>query len=1023
MNGGIISMGSGALSMTGTVPVSGGTSNGVLLASTNITTTGAITLLGTSNSAGNNSYGTSLTVAFVANSPALLSITGTGGSGMSSHGVNIGADLSNIGPITITGIAGAGANSFGNFLDPNITTSGSVITIVGTTLLDTNTLLDSTNGGAVPTGANIIFSGSGSTIDASASGVQNLDIRAGTNGSVTFGGAIGSITRLGSLNIISAQTSSNAINIGSNITSTAFTISTVSPVTLTGSSAIDATPGAISFPSTISGTTSGGQNLTLITTLGTISFANNIGSASVPLGNILISSGAGLTFDTTINSINATSFTVAGAIPTTLNATGSTLTVDTSSGNGAIEFGGAVNGSRNLTLTAGSGSITFSGIVGGSTPIGALTVATTNVASGGFNINANINAASLLATSVTRTTLTSASTITTTNAITGVNFGSTIDGAFPFAIAAGAGPITLSGAIGSIAPLSSLTTTTTGSTVFGSTIETSGASGIQANGAAVSFNGNVTTTGTGPVAIVNSGLLTIPSGVTFNLDGSFTQTGSGNVSFGGTVNTSNDNISFLSPISLTANATLNSGSGATISIGSTVDGSFGFTIGAGSGSVLFQAPVGVSAPLSSLSVTAATIATQGNHIVSTGPMTYTGAVSISTNTSFINGGLLGGLVFNGSITGNFPLNIDGGYSTVSITGDDDTSAPLVMGPLGSHGGQISISSDLSVTLGGEILSQGGTAVTGTGGDGGSVSISSNDGSVSIHNVNTSGGGGTVTGGNGGNITISPSSVTTSGFPDGLIILNEDLSSGVDGNLVARGGAAVTPGTGGTILLSANRGVATKVATIVSSLAGNDVLIFGDRLIIGNHEAVTVLGDLSMNIDTSITLSDTVVLENLSFTTGTVFLLTHGSFQILSSFGTLYTTPSLHLLSGGLYSPTGEFIPSGPVNAFSLGLSPSDFRSLLLFGSTILNYDTTAPITPPVTVFVSLVPFQYAFYQLAVATAEMSDKLPIFEIFPYPSPNICRQNKHAKQCRFPEDPDVQEFRRWNFGYRDVIRPEY
>ena len=185
----------------------------------------------------------------------------------------------------------------------------------------------------------------------------------------------------------------------------------------------------------------------------------------------------------------------------------------------------------------------------------------------------------------------------------------------------------------------------------------------------------------------------------------------------------------------------------------------------------------------------------------------------------------------------------------------------------------------------------------------------------------------------------------------------------------------------------------------------------------------------MALDTSATLSDTVAQSNLSIITETINLLVYsGPIQILSSFGTLYTAPTLHFIAGLNYSAIGTFNPPGPLNAVSLaskGLSPDAIRSLLIYSGTILNYDTTAPSPSPTPVVpvVNTAPFRYAIYQMAVADAQLSDKLPIFEMFPFPLVNVCVEEQHQRRCRYPNNPLTREFRRWNYGYRDSIRPEF
>ncbi len=323
-------------------------------------------------------------------------------------------------------------------------------------------------------------------------------------------------------------------------------------------------------------------------------------------------------------------------------------------------------------------------------------------------------------------------------------------------------------------------------------------------------------------------------------------------------------------------------------------------------------------------------------------------------------------------------------TNISLNGDVNLSGSS--GANGADGGDWMTTASADIALDGQLLATGGAGTAGTGGTGGNVFFISSSGSVSVHNINVSGGNGTVTGGNGGNITLQAASGYSGGYPDGLIILNNDLSSGADGNLVS------LPGSGalsGNILLSSNRTSPSTVATIVSSASGNDVSIIGANITVGLNESMTVLGNLEV-IGNTITLGDTVALETLSIIGNTVNLLTHGPYQILDNQGVLYTTPTLHFLGGSGYLQIGTLVPStGPLNAQNLGLSPSTFRSLLLYSGHILNYDTSSPPppppppspTPPAPITTTSGSRAFARYQLGIADAQLSDLLPIYS-FPF-----------------------------------------
>jgi len=80
-------------------------------------------------------------------------------------------------------------------------------------------------------------------------------------------------------------------------------------------------------------------------------------------------------------------------------------------------------------------------------------------------------------------------------------------------------------------------------------------------GSDFSFAGSVQTANGGVFHITNSGSLTFASAMALNIDGAIIQDGSGNVSGGGTWTTNNQSIHFASPLTLTGNLSVNSGTG------------------------------------------------------------------------------------------------------------------------------------------------------------------------------------------------------------------------------------------------------------------------------------------------------------------------------------------------------------------------------------------------------------------------------------------------------------------------------
>jgi hypothetical protein len=744
-----------------------------------------------------------------------------------------------------------------------------------------------------------------STIDGTTTDVEELTLNAGT-GTIVLSGAIGSTIPLGDFTIASASTLANAIEFGSNISAKSFSITTASPVTLTGASIINTSSGngPIFFPSTIDGAFA----LTLTPGSGLVTFSANIGDTT-PLGALTISAGSsGLTIGSSVTDIAAASFATLGSVPTTLN--GAALTIDTSASNGAIAFGGAVNGASNLTLSPGSGSVTFSSAIGNTTPLSAILID---------------NATNVTASS-------------------------------------------------SIAAASFTQTAGTGTTLFSGALSTTGDISVTTN--IVTLNAPVLTANN--VTIVNAGLLTISSAGFMNLDGYFLQSGAGVVHTAGNIVTANQPITFTRAVTLTGNVNLNTNGTAPgdITFGNKIDGPYNLVLNADQ--ISFGGAVGTT-PLSSIQATATgTITTAGNHTVASGPMIYNGSVILTEDIQFYDAGLQP-MTFSSSITGNFNLTLLAPSTQITVGGDVDLS-----GSSGSIGRNLSATSSAGLTFNGQILSQGGNASPGVGGGGGNIVLSASAGSISVHNIDASGGDGTVAGGNGGTIDLQPASNYSSGFPVGIIVINNDLSG--NGNLVTTPGTGGV-GIGGTVTLSANRAGPATVATITSSAAGNDISVLAREFSMGSYEAMTGLGNIVLTC-TNMTLGDMVALDNLLIFGVDINLLTHGDITILNKYGDPYTSPSLHFLGGTGYIQSGALHPTGPLNAQNLGLSPSVFRPQLILGDpVILNYDTSPqppPPVPPAPFVASEASKRFAIYQLMIADAQLSDMLPIYRSsFPAP----------------------------------------
>ena len=234
-----------------------------------------------------------------------------------------------------------------------------------------------------------------------------------------------------------------------------------------------------------------------------------------------------------------------------------------------INFLNTINGATSLTLNSGTaGNVSFTGAIGELNALTNLSFTTVNLIRIGSHINVTGENPLTFPSPVS---ITGSSNIASNGA--NINFNSTIDGDVALTralklIAAG-GSITLTGTVGGINPLATLTfasannitanaitvgalsqTAGTGTTTFNGPIATSNVLGVNLTGTAFTFNNTVTTTTGGGLSVANSGLLSMPNGSTFTLDGSFSQTGAGAVQSGNTI-TSNQGILFTGPVALT----------------------------------------------------------------------------------------------------------------------------------------------------------------------------------------------------------------------------------------------------------------------------------------------------------------------------------------------------------------------------------------------------------------------------------------------------------------------------------------
>ncbi len=231
-------------------------------------------------------------------------------------------------------------------------------------------------------------------------GGQNLTLIANATGTVMLFENVGASTRLGALTIAGGI---SGLTLGSGVTSiraNSFTVGGTVPTTLQNTAAltIDTSAnsnGSIAFGGTITGTSVGVQALALTAgSAGTVALSGNVGATR--LGAFTVGTGTGgFLIGSDVTSIQANSFTVGESVSITLQNS-ATLTIDTSSSNGNIAFGGTINGvapnDQDLTLNPGTGSIVLTGAIGSNVALRDITIPNAT----------NVTASAITATSLTQ---------------------------------------------------------------------------------------------------------------------------------------------------------------------------------------------------------------------------------------------------------------------------------------------------------------------------------------------------------------------------------------------------------------------------------------------------------------------------------------------------------------------------------------------------------------------------------------------------------------------------------------------
>jgi hypothetical protein len=495
-------------------------------------------------------------------------------------------------------------------------------------------------------------------------------------------------------------------------------------VTLTGdivlTTASGGDVGSVRFKSTVDGTTSGVESLSItgnLVTLASVGVTTALESLSVSGASDL---AGGMTVRTVGNQTYTGSATSAGVVTVRAGAgsavkfqgdatlgglvtTGESYDVSLTGSKVTITDAVAFLNTGVVTLGDGSGDVlTFNGGLTSTAP------SVTNLAG---TIGTSNDAATFGKAFVT------ASTTVSTGAA-GTTFSSAVDGGQSLAVNT-SGTTTFSGAVGGTTALTSLTTDKGGTTaVNGGSVKTSGVAG-QVYNDAVALGANT-------VLDAASGAITFAT----TLDGAFTLAANttGATTFGGAVGgatplahletnaggttlINGGSITTGSPTSqvyndavvLGANTVLAALSGG-ITFASTLDGGYTLAVNT-TGTTTFGGAVGGTTALTSLTTNkGGTTSINGGSVKTSGVQQYNDAVTLGANTSFGGSGVAFGSTLQGAAE---TLSIAAGATGVSFGGNVGTSP----GPLGA----IDVASVGVVTISGDISSTGPVTIRSTGG--------------------------------------------------------------------------------------------------------------------------------------------------------------------------------------------------------------------------------------------------------------------------------------------------------------------
>ena len=570
--------------------------------------------------------------------------------------IYVDGQITGIGDASIT-LDGPGATTT---LNADIVTAGAPIMISDSVEIGTaNVLLDTTNAGGAPAGADIHITG---TTDSTAGNAYSLRFNSGSNGNIALSGAVGNNNMLNVLTV----TNSNSAAFESSLTANTVVLTnttTGQSITFSAAATIGTlTTAAHGYNVVFNGGGTVTTDATFLNT-GTVTLGNNAGDAVTFTGGLDTTACSGTFIGGTVNTTNAD-----------MDFGPVTLTVDTvlSTGGGSITFSNTLNGEFNLGITAGTGNITFAGAVGDIARLGAITVNSTHSMG-----TVNVTAASITQLAGTGTTIFNGALDTNAPAgiaVTGNNVG--IEG--PVHTTNG-GPVTIAnGGLLTIAADADMNLDGAFLQNGAGLVHTAG--DITTTNDAVTYTAATTFTGNSMLA-AGSGLITlaavkIADGVTLTLGSG----GAGGVtvaSIAGSANGAASNVTFYvsGPVNVTGTVGTDIG---TLTITNSGGTTFGGAVGSSAdriGTVVLSNTAGTIEFNDSLYATNLTDPLLGFNVAMLGAITdVTNAVTFMTTGTVTLGNGGDNLTFAGGVTHTAgPTNIGGDVNT--------TNADMDLGPV------------------------------------------------------------------------------------------------------------------------------------------------------------------------------------------------------------------------------------------------------------------------------------------------------------------------------------------------------